>query len=76
MRRYDYVLSSLFKLVLYSVLNKISGGIVFVVLFFIGWDFAWQVKAVVIIAVCVLATVAAIKESIDLLNDKSNGVLL
>lgn len=46
----------------HSTINKVCGIATFIVLFFIGWDFPWQAKAVLTIAVCVMATIAAIHE--------------
>ena len=55
---------------IHSVLNKICGGIVFVIPLFIGGSFAWQAKAITIIAVSMLSTVAAIAEGATILNSK------
>ena len=52
----------------HSALNKVCGGIVFITPLFIGGDYAWQAKLIVVIVICILALVAAIVESITILN--------
>ena len=46
----------------HSALNKVCGVMVFIVPLFIGGYYAWQARALGIIAVCVLCTAAAIHE--------------
>ena len=53
----------------HSVLNKVCGGIVFIVPLFIGGNYAWQAKAVVVIIVCILTSIAAIAEGVTLLGN-------
>lgn len=52
----------------HSALNKVCGGIVFIAPLFIGGDYAWQAKLIVVIVICILASVAAIAEGITILN--------
>ena len=54
----------------HSVLNKVCGGIVFIVPLFIGEEFAWQAKAVVVIIICILASITAIAEGVTILGNK------
>lgn len=54
----------------HSVLNKVCGGIAFTVPLFIGGSYAWQAKAVVIIIICILTSIAAITEGVTILADK------
>lgn len=54
----------------HSVLNKICGGIVFIVPLFIGGDYAWQAKAVAVIIICILTSIATIAEGMTILGNK------
>ena len=54
----------------HSVLNKICGGIVFIVPLFIGGDYAWQAKAVAVIIICILTLIATIAEGMTILGNK------
>ena len=54
----------------HSVLNKVCGGIVFIVPLFIGEEFAWQAKAVVVIIICILTSITAIAEGMTILGNK------
>jgi len=56
----------------HSMLNKICGGAVFVVPLFIGGDYAWQAKAVVVIVVCILTSIAAVAEGKVILGRSSD----
>ena len=55
---------------IHSVLNKVSGGIAFVVPLFIGCNYAWQSKAVAVIIICIFTTIAAIIEGMTILANK------
>ena len=57
----------------HSVLNKICGGAVFIIPLLIGGDFAWQAKAVVVIAMCIFASITAIAEGITIIENKGNN---
>lgn len=48
--------------VIHSALNRICGILVFLVPLFIGGDYPRQAKALAVIALCILATAAAIAE--------------
>jgi len=52
----------------HSVLNKICGGFAFIIPLFIGGDYPWQAKALVVTTVCVLTSIAAIIEGITILR--------
>ncbi len=52
----------------HSAMNKICGGLVYMIPLFIGGAYAWQAKALGIIFVCLFATAAAINESITILK--------
>ena len=54
----------------HSVLNKICGGIVFIVPLFIGGDYAWQAKAVAVIIICILTSIATIAEGMTIPGNK------
>lgn len=53
----------------HSVLNKVSGAAAFLVPLLLGADFAWQTKVSILIAVCVLASVAAAVEAVIILKN-------
>ena len=55
----------------HSLINKICGAACYIPPLFIGGAYAWQAKAIVIIFVCALASVAAVIESIKILNGKA-----
>lgn len=48
----------------HSVLNKVCGGVIYFAALFIGAILSWKIKNVVLGMTCVLATVAAVAESI------------
>ena len=52
----------------HSLLNKVCGGIAFIVPLFIGGNFAWQAKAVVVIIICIIMSIAAIVEGMTILR--------
>lgn len=52
----------------HSMLNKVCGGVTFVVPLFIGGDYAWQAKVVVVIVICILTSIAAIVEGMTILR--------
>ena len=52
----------------HSVWNKVCGIIVFVPPLFIGSEYAWQAKALVVIFACIIASVAAIQESVYIIK--------
>lgn len=52
----------------HSALNKVCGGVTFIVPLLLGGDYAWQAKALFVIAVCVLTSVAAIAEAVTVLR--------
>ena len=54
----------------HSVLNKICGGLIYLIPLFIGGSYVWQVKALFITAACVFATIAAIAEYREILGNK------
>lgn len=54
----------------HSVLNKVCGGIAFTVPFFIGGNYAWQAKALAVIIMCILTSIAAIAEGMTILGNK------
>ena len=54
----------------HSALNKICGGLAFTVPLFIGWDCAWQAKALAVIVTCILTSIAAIAEGMTILGNK------
>ena len=65
-----YVKYHEFKTV-HSVLNKVCGGIAFTVSLFIGGNYAWQAKAVAVLIMCILTSIAAIAEGMAILwNDQ------
>ena len=51
----------------HSMLNKVCGGVTFVVPLFIGGNYAWQAKALVVIIMCILTSIAAIAEGMTIL---------
>lgn len=55
---------------IHSKLNKVCGGIAFVVPLFIGGNYAWQAKAVAVIIICIFTTIAAIIEGMTILANK------
>jgi len=55
---------------IHSVLNKVCGSVIFFVLLFVGVDCAWQAKAVAVIALCIVATIAAIAECAAIFKEK------
>lgn len=54
----------------HSLLNKICGGIVFIIPLIIGCSHVYQVKSLIVIAACILTTVAAIAEGMAILKNK------
>lgn len=54
----------------HSILNKICGGITFVVPLFIGGNYAWQAKAQIVIIICLITSIAAIVEGMTILANK------
>ena len=54
----------------HSTLNKVCGGIIFLLPLILGGNFAWQAKVVAAVSACLLATAAAIAESIVIMNQK------
>ena len=48
----------------HSVWNRVCGIIAFVPPLFIGSEYAWQAKVLVVIFACIIASIAAIRESI------------
>jgi len=62
-----YIKYHKFKTV-HSVMNKICGGTAFIIPLFIGGDCAWQAKAVVMIAICMFTSIAAIVEGFAILR--------
>ena len=54
----------------HSVLNKVCGGVAFVVPLFIGTNYAWQAKLIVVIVICILTSIAAIAEGMTILGNK------
>lgn len=54
------------------MLNKVCGGVTFIIPLFMGSNFPRQSKAPVIIAACVLASVGAVFECAALLNRKTD----
>ncbi len=57
---------------IHSLLNKACGGAVFIVPLFIGGDFVLQAKVVVVIAICILTSIAAIAEGMSILCVNEN----
>lgn len=55
----------------HSALNRVCGGIAFVVPLLLGSGVAWQAKAAAVIAVCIIATVAAIAEGLAIFPNTS-----
>lgn len=53
---------------MHSLLNKVCGVCIFFVPLFIGYDYARQAKALVVIALCIFATIAAIVEGIKIIK--------
>ena len=53
----------------HSTLNKVCGGVAFVVPLFIGGDYAWQAKFIVVIVICILTSIAAIAEGLTILGN-------
>ena len=51
----------------HSGLNKVCGGVAFAAPLFIGGDYACQAKLIVVIAICILTSIAAIAEGIKIL---------
>ena len=54
----------------HSTLNKVCGGITFLLPLILGGGFSWQAKAVAAVFACLLATAAAIAESIVIMKGK------
>lgn len=52
----------------HSGLNKMCGGTVFLVILLIGFDYAWQVKALAVIGTCVFASFAAVSEAVTIFH--------
>jgi len=52
----------------HSALNKVCGGVTFMIPLLIGGDFAWKTKAWAVIAVCILTSIAAIYEAVAILR--------
>ena len=50
--------------------RNICGGSIFLLLLILGGGFSWQAKAVAAVFACLLATAAAIAESIVIMNQK------
>jgi phosphatidylglycerophosphate synthase len=48
----------------HTILNKVCGIIVFIPPLFIGGNYAWQAKALVVIFACVIASIAAVQECV------------
>jgi len=55
---------------IHSPLNKVCGGATFMVPLLIGGDYAWQAKALVVFAVCILTSIAAIAEAAAILREQ------
>lgn len=55
----------------HSKLNKLTGVIVFLPPLVVGANFAWQVKASVLIAACIFATAAAVQEFVYIRKGKN-----
>ena len=53
----------------HSTLNKVCGGVAFVVPLFIGGDYVWQAKFIVVIVICILTLIAAIAEGLTILGN-------
>lgn len=53
----------------HSALNKVCGGAAFVVPLFIGGDYAWQAKFIVLIVICILTSIAAIAEGMKIIRN-------
>ncbi len=54
---------------IHSVLNKVCGGIAFIVPLFIGGDYTWQAKAFAVIIICIFCSIAAIAEGLTILGN-------
>lgn len=52
----------------HSILNKVCGGIVFLVPLYIGASFPWQFRKAMLIITCGIASVAAIDELLKIKN--------
>lgn len=52
----------------HSAWNKVCGLILFVPPLLIGREYAWQVKALVVIFACIIASIAAVQEAICMLK--------
>lgn len=55
----------------HSRINKLTGIIVFLTPLFIGVNFAWRVKALMMVFACVLASIAAVQELVYIWNGRS-----
>ena len=55
----------------HSAINRICGVVVFIPPLFIGGGYAWQVKAILMIFACLLASAAAVDESIKVLTGRA-----
>ena len=53
----------------HSTLNKVCGGVLFIVPLLIGCDLAWQAKSLAVIITCILTSIAAIAEGIQILRN-------
>jgi len=51
----------------HSVLNKVCGVVVFIVPLFIGLDFERQITSILLFAVCLITSIAAIVEGVSIL---------
>lgn len=54
----------------HSKLNKLCGVVVFLIPFFLGGSCPWQAKAVIVVAACLLASVAAVEEFVLIMQGK------
>jgi len=54
----------------HSKLNKLCGAVVFLIPFFLSASYAWQARAFVVVAACLLASVAAVQEFIYIMQGK------
>lgn len=59
---------------IHSIMNKVCGAAIFLIPFFIGMEFSWEIKMPLMITACVLANIAAIDETIKILKSEFQKV--
>ena len=55
----------------HSTINKVCGAVAFLIPLFVGGGYAWQAKAAVAVFACLLASAAAVTESVKIYRGES-----